>query len=128
MNVYLNNSLFEVYRGTGMCVSTQLGSTAYNRSVGGAVIQDGLNLIQMTEIAGIHHSKYRSLNSPFVMAGDTEIAFTAKSFAGAMLGADSEVFPLDNARRIMISVSDSKRVRMLKGRNVYYFDRLQSLF
>jgi hypothetical protein len=62
------------------------------------------------------------------MAGDTEIAFTAKSFAGAMLGADSEVFPLDNARRIMISVSDSKRVRMLKGRNVYYFDRLQSLF
>ncbi|MBQ1439280.1 MAG: NAD(+)/NADH kinase [Solobacterium sp.] len=128
MNVYLNNSLFEVYRGTGMCVSTQLGSTAYNRSVGGAVIQDGLDLIQMTEIAGIHHSKYRSLNSPFVMAGDTEIAFTAKSFAGAMLGADSEVFPLDNARRIMISVSDSKRVRMLKGRNVYYFDRLQSLF
>ena len=128
MNVYLDNSLFEIYRGTGMCVSTQLGSTAYNRSVGGAVIQEGLNLIQMTEIAGIHHSKYRSLNSPFVMAGDTEIAFTAKSFEGAMLGADSEVFPLDNARRIMISVSDSKRVRMLKGRNVYYFDRLQSLF
>ena len=128
MNVYLDNSLFEIYRGTGMCVSTQLGSTAYNRSVGGAVIQEGLNLIQMTEIAGIHHSKYRSLNSPFVMDANTEIAFTAKSFAGAMLGADSEVYPLDNAKRIVISISKSRRVRMLKGRDVYYFDRLQSLF
>ena len=128
MKVYLNNSLFETYRGTGMCVSTQLGSTAYNRSVGGAVIQEGLSLIQMTEIAGIHHSKYRSLNSPFVMSGDTEIVFTSKSFAGAMLGADSEVFPLENAKRIEISVSRSKFVRMLKGRDVYYFDRLQSLF
>ena len=105
MKVYLNNSLFETYRGTGMCVSTQLGSTAYNRSVGGAVIQEGLSLIQMTEIA-----------------------FTSKSFEGAMLGADSEVFPLDNAKRIEISVSRSKSVRMLKGRDVYYFDRLQSLF
>ena len=128
MKVYLNNSLFEVYRGTGMCVSTQLGSTAYNRSVGGAVIQDGLSLIQMTEIAGIHHSKYRSLNSPFVMDANTEIAFTSKSFEGAMLGADSEVFPLDNVKRIEIAVSADKRVRMLKGRDVYYFDRLQSLF
>ncbi len=128
MKVYLNNVLFEVYRGTGMCVSTQLGSTAYNRSVGGAVIQEGLSLIQMTEIAGIHHSKYRSLNSPFVMDGATEIAFTTSSFAGAMLGADNEVVPLDNVKRIEISVSKDKCVRMLKGRDVYYFDRLQSLF
>ncbi len=128
MNVYLNDALFEVYRGTGMCVSTQLGSTAYNRSVGGAVIQEGLSLIQMTEIAGIHHSKYRSLNSPFVMNDKTEIALVSESFDGAMLGADSEVFPLDGVHRITISVSREKRVCMLKGRDVYYFDRLQSLF
>jgi hypothetical protein len=62
------------------------------------------------------------------MSGDTEIAFTSKSFEGAMLGADSEVFSLDNTKRIEISVSRNKCVRMLKGRDVYYFDRLQSLF
>ena len=128
MNVYLDNVLFEVYRGTGMCVSTQLGSTAYNRSVGGAIIQEGLSLIQMTEIAGIHHSKYRSLNSPFILNDTTEIAFTSDSFRGAMLGADSEVFSLDGVRRIEITVSKEKRVRMLKGRDVLYFDRLHSLF
>ena len=128
MRIYINRKLFEIFRGTGMCVSTQLGSTAYNRSVGGAVLQEGLSLIQMTEIAGIHHSKYRSLNSPFVMNDQTEVCFISDSFAGAMLGADSEVFPLDDVKRIEISVSENKRVRMLKGRDVYYFDRLQSLF
>ena len=127
MRVYIDNALFEIYRGTGMCVSTQLGSTAYNRSVGGAVLQEGLSLIQMTEIAGIHHSKYRSLNSPFVMRDSTKIRFVSDSFEGAMLGADSEVFPLDHVKEIGIAVSE-KRVRMLKGRDVYYFDRLQSLF
>ncbi|MDI9519022.1 MAG: NAD(+)/NADH kinase, partial [Bacillota bacterium] len=39
LNVTLNGEEFETFRGTGMCVSTQLGSTAYNRSLKGAVIQ-----------------------------------------------------------------------------------------
>ncbi|MBQ9326956.1 MAG: NAD kinase [Solobacterium sp.] len=128
MDVYLNGRLFETFRGTGLCVSTQLGSTAYNRSAGGAVIQEGLSLIELTEIAGIHHSKYRSLNSPFILDDKTEISFSSASLKGALLGADSEVFSLDDVTKIDVSVSKEKQVKMLKGRNVYYFDRLHSLF
>ena len=128
LDVYINGRLLEEYRGTGMCVATQLGSTAYNRSLGGAVIQEGLSVIEMTEMSGIHHNKYRSLKSPLILSDQCEITFVTESFAGALLGADSEVYTLDPARKLKIRISRDKSVRMLKGRKVDYFDRIQSLF
>ena len=128
MDVYINGRMLEQYRGTGMCVSTQLGSTAYNRSLGGAVIAEGLPVIEMTEMSGIHHNKYHSLKSPLILSDQCSITFVSDNFAGALLGADSEVFPMDKIRKLTIRVSKDKCVRMLKGRKVDYFDRLQALF
>ena len=77
---------------------------------------------------GIHHNKYRSLGASFVMSRSTEICLKSDSFAGALLGADSEVFSMDSMHEVRIAVSDHKKVRMLKSRDISYFDRLQSLF
>lgn len=128
MEIYVNGRKFEDFRGTGICVSTQLGSTAYNRSLGGAVIQEGLRFIEMTEISGIHHVKYRSLGSPIVMEEHTHLRFVSPSFDDALLGVDSTVLPLNGVTSIDMHISETRRVRMLRGREVSYFDRLQSLF
>ncbi len=128
LDVYINASKFETFRGTGMCVCTQMGSTAYNRSLGGAVIQDGLDLIELAEISGIHHSKYRSLDAPLVLKPKTILEFRSDSFKGALLGADSDVYPLDDAVKVEIAISCTRHIRVMRGRNVSYFDRLKSLF
>lgn len=127
LKISINGKLFEKFRGTGICISTQLGSTAYNRSLGGAVISDDLDLIEMTEIAGIHHHMYRSLGAPFIMKSDAVIDLDSDSFVGAMFGADSEVFNMDEIKHVKIQKAHRK-VRMLRGRKISYFDRLQSLF
>lgn len=128
IDVYVNGEKFETFRGTGLCVCTQLGSTAYNRSLGGAVIQEGLNFIEMTEMAGIHHSKYRSLEAPIILKGDTELEFRSASFKGAIIGCDADVYPIDDVTSIRIHISNTTAVHMLRGRQVSYFDRLKSLF
>ena len=128
MAIYVNDNKLEDFRGTGICVCTQLGSTAYNRSLGGAVIQEGLPFIEMTEISGIHHIKYRSLGAPIVLREDTCLTFKSDSFKGALLGVDSDVYPLDDCTSICIHTSTSKRVHMLRGKQVSYFDRLKSLY
>ncbi|MBR2825393.1 MAG: NAD kinase [Solobacterium sp.] len=128
MDVYINNQRFETYRGTGMCVSSQNGSTAYNRSLGGAVLQEGLNLIEMCEIAGIHHKHYRSLSSPLVMSDTSVIRFESDNFTNAILGIDSDVYSIDEASSITVQTSPTKTVRVLRGREISYFSRLQSLF
>lgn len=128
MDVYINGEHLETFRGTGMCVCTQLGSTAYNRSLGGAVMQEGLDFIEMTEIAGIHHVKYRSLEAPIILKNDTVIEFKSDSFKDALLGCDARVYPLDDIHSLTIEISKTVCVRVLRGRNVSYFDRLKSLF
>lgn len=128
MDVYINDVKLETFRGTGMCVCTQLGSTAYNRSLGGAVIQEGLDLIEMAEISGIHHSKYRSLDAPFVLKADSVIRFEAESFDGALLGVDSDVFSLNGTNKIEIKICSARHIRVLRGKKVSYFERLKSLF
>lgn len=127
IDVYINGTFFETFRGTGLLVSTQLGSTAYSRSLGGAVIEEGLDVIQLCEIAGIHHIKYRSLGSPVILHGTAVIELRSGNYEGAVIGADSSVLSLNDTEVLTIRMSDRK-VRMLKGRDVSYFRRLQSLF
>lgn len=129
LNVEINGVELETFRGTGMSVCTQLGSTAYNRSLGGAIIQDGLDLIEMAEISGIHHSKYRSLSAPIVLKSDSVIRFDSESFDGAILGVDSEVHVLDkDTTSIEIKVCSQRHIKVLRGKKVSYFDRLKMLY
>jgi NAD+ kinase len=128
MDVCINGEKFETFRGTGMCVCTQLGSTAYNRSLGGAVIDEGLDFIELTEISGIHHSKYRSLDAPLILKAQTDLIFKSDSFQGALLGVDSDVYNIDEAKEIHVNIWRHCAVHMLRGRKVSYYERLKSLF
>ena len=62
--VYINGVHFESFRGDGLCISTPTGSTAYNKSLGGAVIHPQLPLYQVTEIAALNNLVYRTLGNP----------------------------------------------------------------
>ena len=65
--VYINDEYLETFRGNGLCVSTASGSTAYNKSLGGAILYSDVGMMQLSEIAGIHHNAYRSLGSSLVL-------------------------------------------------------------
>ena len=65
--VNINDQLFEMFRGDGICVSTPIGSTAYNKSLGGAIIHPTLESIQIAEIASINNRVYRTLGSPIIL-------------------------------------------------------------
>ena len=85
IEVYINGEKFETLRGSGVLVCTQLGSSAFNRSLGGAVIQEGLDFIELTEMSVIHHSLFRSLQSPIILKPETVIEFRSNNFSGAVL-------------------------------------------
>jgi len=127
IDVYLDNSFFETFRGTGLCISTQLGSTAYNRSLGGAIISNGLPLLQLSEITGIHHHAYRSLGSPMVLNGDCRITLTGYDYDKAVMCYDHKTIDLDDQLSITCYLSE-KYVRFARYKEVAYLKRLNSLF
>ena len=127
INVCVNGLEFESYRGTGLCISTQLGSTAYNRSVGGSVIQEGLPIIQMSEIAGIHNKSYHSLGASIVMKEDAIITLHSDNYNGARLCYDAQNTSLDGVHAIRVALGPHK-VKMIRLKNINYFKRLSDLF
>ena len=127
MKVSINDEYLEEFRGNGLCVSGQIGSTAYNRSIGGAIIDDTLQALQLTEISGIHHRHYRSLNSPLVLNPKAHITFESDSFEGAMLIYDHLNINLHQTKKIDIFFS-SKHVNFIRFNDNSYYMRLRSLF
>lgn len=127
IDVYINDHFLETFRGTGLCVSTQLGSTAYNRSLKGAIIADGLNLIQLTEITGIHHREFRSLDSSLVLPADTKITLIGNDFDQAVMCYDHKTVQVAGNLKIDCQLAD-KMIRFARYKQISYFDRLKSLF
>lgn len=127
MEVFINDLYFETFRGNGMCVSGQYGSTAYNRSIGGSVIFPGLDLLQMTEISGIHHRHARSLGAPLILEPETTITFKHQQFDHALLCFDHLHIHLDGFQEVRIS-SYSKTMKFAHFNKISHIDRLNSLF
>ncbi len=127
VDVFIDDILFETFRGNGLCISGQYGSTAYNRSIGGAVIYPGLDLLQMTEISGIHHRHSRSLGSPLIMVPETKILLKHESFDHALLCYDHLHIHLDGIKEILIS-SYSKTMKFAHYNRISHLERLNALF
>ena len=73
MDVLIDNNHLQSFAGDGMMVSTPLGSTAYNFSLGGAIIYSNLHSLQLTPIAPLNSKAYRSLYSSLVVPGNIKI-------------------------------------------------------
>lgn len=61
------------FSGDGVLICTPAGSTAYNYSLGGAIVDPDVDMLQITPIAPVNNSAYRSLASSIIMPTRTSI-------------------------------------------------------
>ena len=126
IDVLIDGKKMETFHGSGLCLSTQTGSTAYTRSLGGAVIQPGLELLELSEINGIHHNYYRSLNNSLILSGSTEVKFKMNNLNEAKLCFDR--FSIDlNKDEITCALSD-KKVRIAHYHPLDWMKNFEQLF
>ncbi len=127
VDIYIDDEFFETVKGNGVCLSTQAGATAYNRSLKGAVIDSGLEVLQLCEIAGIQNAKHTSLGSPYIMKNDRQISFISEDSSGAILCYDHLYFPIDDVKKITCKVSDLA-VSFIRYKKYSYLERLRTLY
>ncbi len=72
-DVYLNNSLLEHFIGDGLLISTPNGSTAYNLSFGGPIVDSKLNALIITSIAPLNNKIYKSLINNLVISNNRNL-------------------------------------------------------
>ena len=104
LDVSIDNEYFERFRGTGLAVSTPYGSTAYNKSLDGSVVDTSLSVMQLTEIAGINSNAYRTLQSPLILSSERSIKLEAKEKqADIFITADHITYNINDFDYVKIS-------------------------
>lgn len=127
LDIFIDDEFFEHCTGSGVCVSTQAGSTAVNRALQGAVIDSGLRVLQLCEIMPIAHKSHHSLRSPYIMKDDREVLVTGKSLSYAHACYDHLEIDLNNISELRIRTSN-KSVKFARYRKYSYLRRLKNLY
>lgn len=118
-NVYIDGILLEEFFGSGLLLSTPTGSTAYNRSLRGAILDTYLDAFELTEIAAINSSKYLSVNNPVVFRDSHKIIFEAKKEQNVMLTCDNQVIDISKIEKIEFYKSSSKVYLITKEKDTF---------
>lgn len=71
--IFINDELLEVFRGTGVIFSTKTGSTGLMKSTNAAIIIAKEKLMEMQEIFPVNNNLYRTLRAPLILGSNQAI-------------------------------------------------------
>lgn len=129
LDVIIDDRLFEVFLGDGLIISTPTGSTAYNKSVKGAVVDPLLKCYQVTELASVNNNKYRTLGSPFILSGERKLRLHVHQDGNdfPLMAADNEAQGIRKVENIEIQLS-KKTIKTVKLKNNSFWEKVQRIF
>ncbi len=127
LDVYIDKEFFEKTTGSGICLSTQAGSTAVNRALSGAVVDSRLRVLQLCEIMPIAHYSHHSLRNPYIMRSDREVIVKSEALKYATFCYDHLATDMKDVTEIHMKTSE-KKVRFARYRTYSYLKRLKNLY
>lgn len=131
MDLYINDSHFETFRGDGMVISTPTGSTAYNKSVNGSIVDPLLPSMQVNELASINNNKFRTLGSSFILSPKRKLRIEIASEEGnnefPMIGMDSEALSIQHVHEVNLEVGD-RFINIIKLPKNSFWDKVKRNF
>lgn len=129
LSLLVDGLLFETLRGDGMVVSTPSGSTAYNKSIRGTVLDPSIPAFQVTELAPINNIRYRSLERSmcFSWTQTVELRLEDEFNRCPLLGADAESLDIPDMERVIVRGSE-RAVHFLRVRPFPFWQRVKERF
>lgn len=129
-DVYIDSELFERFRGDGLCISTPTGSTAYNKSVGGAIMDPKIVGFQLGEMASLNNRVFRTLGSPIIFGADSVLTLRLSDDSTAVLTCDRTQLMLGDVRHLTeLTYSVAKqRIYFAKFRHTNFWRRVKDSF
>lgn len=108
IQIDINDVTFEMFRGDGLCISTPSGSTAYNKSLGGAMVHPSIEALQIAEIASINNRVFRTMGSPLLLPKHHHCDIFSCKDQRLLLTVDHNNIPVDDLISVRCQVSDKK--------------------
>lgn len=128
LTVCVNNNLLEKYVGDGLLIATSVGSTAYNLSFGGSIVNNVLHTLQITPIAPLNSKAYRNLLTPVIIPEKASVTIKpTKDRTDLLLSIDGENTTFKDVNCINTKVDD-KRLKFLRLENYSFWEKVNDKF
>ncbi|MBQ4650055.1 MAG: NAD(+)/NADH kinase [Firmicutes bacterium] len=129
LNISINESFIERFSGDGICVATPAGSTGYNYSLGGSIVDPRLNLLQVTPIAPMNSIAYRSFTSSILLPDNDKLMVLPCDDTDRRLTVifDGRLSEYDDVISITIGLSDRK-VNLVRFDNADFWEKVKGKF
>ena len=127
-DIIINNVPFERFRGDGISVSTPTGSTAYNKSLGGAVLHPTIEALQIAEVASLNNRVYRTLGSSIVVPKNDKIVIEPKHSDRYSIAVDNKTIIYDNIDCIEYQIDNSKIHFVASPSHTSFWNRVKDAF
>ena len=129
LDLSIDGNHLEKFSGDGIIISTPVGSTAYNFSAGGSILYPSLRTLQITPIAPISSSVYRSLANSTIVPGNLVITIKPEPRYKNSLLVVNDGFELkyDDIKFINFNMNN-KKIYKLNFDKDNYWNNLKSKF
>ena len=126
LDVKVNDVFLEQVRSNGINFSTQNGSTAYNKSLGGAILWSSVKAFQMRYVAPISNNAYHSISSPIVFAKGDKITCQGVIKKG-FFSVDNYHQKIEGDLNIEVKLSDEK-INLVQFNHYNFTKRIREAF
>lgn len=127
-DVFINNVRFESFRGDGMSISTPTGSTAYNKSLGGAILHPTIEALQLTEISSLNNLIFRTVGSSLIIPKEEVIEIVPQRTGIYTISVDNKTYNLKNVVKAQYYI-DKKKIHFVSTpSHTSFWERVQDAF
>lgn len=129
LDIIIDDTLFETFLGDGLIISTPTGSTAYNKSVKGAVVDPLLACFQVTELASVNNNKFRTLGSSFILSGERKLRLHVHQDGNdfPLMATDNEAIGIRRVENVDIELS-KKVIKTVKLKDNSFWEKVKRIY
>lgn len=130
LNISIDGSFIERFSGDGVLIATPAGSTAYNYSLGGSIVDPRLKILQVTPIAPMNTTAYRSFTSSILLPSDLSLGVMPdinNTVSEICIVYDGFSKEYSNIKEMEVSFSDIQ-VNLLRFENYDFWTKVKSKF
>jgi NAD+ kinase len=129
LKINIDRSFVEKFSGDGVLISSPAGSTAYNYSVGGAIVDPRVEVLQLAPIAPMNTASYRSFTSSVLLPPDNTITiYPEYKFIDKMLViVDGAEYQMTNMEKLQVDLAD-RRIRVVRRSEYDFWTNVKEKF
>ena len=128
LDLSIGGKPIEKFSGDGILVATSAGSTAYNYSLGGSIVDPRLNSLQVTPLAPMNTTAYRSFTSSLMLPPDLTLGIVPEASDKVIyIHNDGIETAYSNLKEIEVRTSD-KCVNLIRFSDYDFWSKVKDKF